>query len=159
MSATAPAALIAEFEGAVDSRSPKRWIEIMRQVTSLFLAEAHRLNEGQIAIFDEVFLRLMERTDAQALAHLSDNLSGISAAPRKAIRRLAFHHDVLVAGAVLRRSKCLLDTDLVEIANARGEQHLLEISSRQTVSASLSDKLVERGETAVLPTRPRSVKR
>jgi Uncharacterised protein conserved in bacteria (DUF2336) len=150
MAATASAALIAELEGAVDGRSPERWAEILRQMTRLFLADAHRLNEGQIAVFDDVFLRLIERADAQALALLSNNLSEISAAPRKAIRQLAYHDDVLVAGAVLRRSSRLLDEDLVEIANARGGQHLLEISGRQTVSASLSDKLVERGETAVL---------
>jgi uncharacterized protein (DUF2336 family) len=150
MAATASAALIAELEGAVDSRSPERLAEILRQMTRLFLADAHRLNEGQIAVFDDVFLRLMERADAQALAHLSNNLSGISMAPRRAIRQLAFHDDVLVAGAVLRRSSRLPDKDLVEIANARGEKHLLELSCRQTVNASLSDKLVERGEKAVL---------
>ena len=150
MVATASAALIAELEGAVDGRPPERCTEILRQMTRLFLADAHRLNEGQIAVFDDVFFRLMQGADAQALAILSSNLSGISAAPRKTIRRLAFHDDVLVAGAVLRRSSRLLDKDLVEIANVRGEQHLLEISGRQTVSVSLSDKLVERGEKAVL---------
>jgi hypothetical protein len=150
MAATASAALIAELEGAVDSRSPERWAEILRQMTRLFLADADRLNGAQIAVFDEVFLRLMERANAQALALLSNNLSGISAAPRRTIRQLAFNDDILVAGPVLRRSICLQEKDLVEIANARGEQHLLGISSRQTVSASLSDRLVERGETAVL---------
>jgi uncharacterized protein (DUF2336 family) len=150
MVATASAALIAELEDAIDGRSPERWTEILRQMMRLFLADAHRFNEGQIAVFDDVFLRLMERADVHTLALLSNNLSGISAAPRKTIRQLAFHDDVLVAGAVLRRSSRLLDKDLVEIANARGEQHLLEISGRQTVGVSLSDKLVERGEKAVL---------
>jgi uncharacterized protein (DUF2336 family) len=150
MVATASAALIAELEGAVSARSPVRCAEILRQLTKLFLADAHRLNESQIAVFDDVFLRLMERADVHALAVLSNDLSGMSAAPRKALRKLAFHDDVLVAGALLRRSSCLLDKDLVEIANARGEQHLLQISGRQTVSAALSDRLVERGEKAVL---------
>jgi len=150
MAATASAALIAELDGAVDGRSPERWAEILRRMTTLFLADAHRLNEIQIAVFDDVFLRLMKRVDAQALALLSNNLSGTSAAPRKAIRQLAFHDDVLVAGAPLRRSNRLPDRDLLEIANVRGEQHLLEMSNRQTVNASLSDKLVERGEGAVL---------
>ena len=150
MAATVSAALIAELESAADSRSPERWTEILRQMTTLFLADAHRLNEVQISVFDDVFLRLMERADAQALVFLSNNLSGITVAPRKAIRQLAFHDDVLVAGPVLRRSARLLERDLVEVVNVRGEQHLLEIAGRQTVSASLSDKLVERGETAVL---------
>jgi uncharacterized protein (DUF2336 family) len=150
MAATASSALVAEIEGAVDSRSPERCAEILRKMTRLFLVEAHRLNRAQIAIFDDVFLRLMKRADAQDLALLSSHLSGLNAGPPKAIRQLAFHDDVSVAGAVLRRSNRLLNEDLVEIANVRGEQHLLEISSRQTVQPSLSDKLVERGETAVL---------
>jgi hypothetical protein len=150
MAATASAALIAELEGAVASRLPKRWADILRQMTTLFLADAHRFNQAQIAVFDDVFLRLMERADAQALALLSNNLSGIGAAPPNTVRWLAFHDDVSVAGAVLRRSSRLPERDLVEIANVRSEQHLLEICGRQTVSAPLSDKLVERGDTSVL---------
>src|SRR5437879_4978525 len=112
MAATASAALIAELEGAVEIRSPERWAEILRQMTTLFLADAHRLNQAQIAVFDDVFVQLMDRADAQALTLLSKNLSGISAAPPDTIRRLAFHDDVLVAGAVLRRFSHLLDSDL-----------------------------------------------
>jgi len=150
MVASVSAALIVELEGAVDSRSPERCAEMLRQVTRLFLADANRLTEGQVAVFDDVLLRLMERADEQALALLSNSLSGISTAPQKAIRQLALHGNLLVAGPVLRRSSRLLDEDLVEIANAGSQQHLLEISGRQTINASLSDKLVERGETAVL---------
>ena len=150
MAATASAALIAELESATERRSPERWAEILRQMTRLFLPNAHRLNEAQIAIFDDVFLRLIKPADEKALAILSNNLSGTSAALRNTIRQLAFHDDVLVAGPVLRRSCHLLDKDLLEIINIRGEQYLLEIAGRQTVSTSLSDRLVERGETALL---------
>ena len=150
MAATASAALIAELEGAVESRSLERWAEILRQITTLFLANAQRIDQAQIAVFDDVFVRLMERVHAQALASLSNSLSGINAAPPNTVRQLAFHDDVLVAGPVLRRSSHLQDRDLVVIANTRGEQHLLEIAGRQTVNASLGDKLVERGERAVL---------
>jgi uncharacterized protein (DUF2336 family) len=150
MAATESAALIAELEGAFDSRSPERWARILPQVTKLFLSDAHRLNQAQIAVFDDVFLRLMERADARALASLSNDLSGAGAVPRMAVRRLAFHEDALVAGPVLRRSNSLPDNDLVQIADTRGQEYLLEISGRQSINASLSDKLVERGESAVL---------
>jgi uncharacterized protein (DUF2336 family) len=150
MAATESAALIAELDGAFDSRAPERWARILRQVTQLFLADAHRFSEGQIAVFDDVFVRLMQRADRQALALLGNSLCAASAIPRQAIRRLAFHDDVVVAGPVLRRSRGVPDKDLVEIAKARGQPYLLEISGRQTVHAPLSDKLVERGETAVL---------
>jgi uncharacterized protein (DUF2336 family) len=150
MAASVSAPLIAELEGVFDSQSPERWSRILRQVAKLFLTDVHRLNPGQITVFDDVFLRLIERADAHALALLSNDLCGVSAAPRKAIHRLAFHSDVLVAGPVLRRSTGLVDKDLVELAGARGQQHLLEICGRKTVNASLSDKLVECGEKAVL---------
>jgi uncharacterized protein (DUF2336 family) len=150
MATTASAALIAELDGAVDSRSPERWAEILRQVTLLFLADADRLDQSQIAVFDDVFRRLIERVDVRAQAALSNSLSGIGSAPRNAVRRLALHNDLLVAGPVLRKSSSLLEKDLVEIANARGQEHLLEMSSRQTVNASLSDVLMKRGERAVL---------
>jgi hypothetical protein len=119
-------------------------------MTGLFLAEAHRLNEVQMDLFDDVFLRLMKWADAQALALLSDNLSELSAAPRKTVLELASHGDISIAGAVLRKSSRLLDKDLLEIIGLRGEQHLLEISSRRTVIASLGDALAERGNAAVL---------
>jgi uncharacterized protein (DUF2336 family) len=150
MAATESAALIAELDGVFDSRLPERWARILRQVTQLFLADAHRFSERQVALFDDVFLRLMERADTPALAVLSNDLCRASAVPRKAIRRLAFHDDVSVAGPVLKRSKGVPDKDLIEIANACGQESLLEISGRQTVDAPLSDKLVERGEAAVL---------
>jgi uncharacterized protein (DUF2336 family) len=150
MAAAASAALITELEGPVDGRSQERWAEILRQMTGLFLAEAHRLNEVQMDLFDDVFLRLMKWADAQALALLSDNLSELSAAPRKTVLELASHGDISIAGAVLRKSSRLLDKDLLEIIGLRGEQHLLEISSRRTVIASLGDALAERGNAAVL---------
>ena len=150
MAATESAALIAELEGALDGRLPERWARILLQVTKLFLADAHRLSEAQIAIFDDVFLRLIQRADTQALALLGNDLSGASAVPRKAIRRLASHDEILVAGPVLRRSRGLTDKDLFEIASVRAQPYLLEISGRQTVDPPVSDKLVERGETAVL---------
>lgn len=150
MAANEPAALIAELEGASERRSPERWSEILRQLTSLFLIDAHRLTDAQIVVFDAVFLQLMERVDAQTLALLSDNLAALSTAPLSTLRRLALHDDILVAGPVLRRSNHLTDRNLVEIARLRGEEHLLEIAGRQTVSASLSDELVARGELSVL---------
>jgi uncharacterized protein (DUF2336 family) len=152
MAARASAALIAELEGAADGRSPERCAKMLRQVTTLFLSSAHRFNEEQIALFDDVFLRLMATVNSHSLAHLSNNLCEVSTAPRKTIRLLAFHDDVLVAGPVLKSSSRLLDKDLIEVTNLRGEQHLLQISGRQTVDVTLSDTLVKRGEKAVLRT-------
>jgi uncharacterized protein (DUF2336 family) len=150
MAATTPTALTAELDGVFDNRSPERRAHILHQMTRLFLTESDRLNDELIVIFDEVLLRLMEQADTQVLAVLSNNLCSVSAAPRRTIRQLAFHYDVLVAGPILRRSMALPDKDLLEIVDTRGPEHLLEICGRQTVSMPLGDKLVERGEIAAL---------
>jgi hypothetical protein len=98
MAASVSATLIAELEGAVDRLSPQRCSRILQQVTCLFLAEARRLNEEQIAVFDDVFICLIEQADVHCLSLLSDNLSKISPAPPKTIRKLALHQDILIAG-------------------------------------------------------------
>jgi uncharacterized protein (DUF2336 family) len=148
MAATS-AALIAELVDAVEGRSPERQANILRQVTSLFLSDAHRLSESQIGVFDDVLVRLIERADASTLVVLSKNLCQASSAPRKAIRQLAFHQDATVAAPVLRKSNRLPDGDLIEIATMYGQHHLLAIAGRQTIHEPLSDPLVERGEQAV----------
>jgi uncharacterized protein (DUF2336 family) len=143
-------ALSAEFDNIFDNRSPDRCARILHEVARLFSAVSGRLNKEQIALFDDVLLRLIGRADTQALASLGNSLSGLDAPLVKAIRQLAFHYDAQVAGPVLRRSTALSDQDLVSIADTRGQEHLLEISGRQTIGPALGDILVERGGTAVL---------
>jgi uncharacterized protein (DUF2336 family) len=145
MAAANSAALIAELDGAVKGGSPERRVQILRQVTDLFLSEADRFNETQISLFDDVLVRLIERVEARTLAHLSDTLSEIDVAPREAVRRLAFHDDASVAAPVLTKSIRLSEKDLIEIASIRGQQHLLAISGRETLNEALTDVLTRRG--------------
>lgn len=150
MAASESPAFITGSEGVSERRSPERWSEILRQITILFLSDAYRFTNAQVVVFDTVFLELVDRVDTQTLALLSDSLSGVGAALPSTMRRLAFHDNISVAGAVLRRSNTLTDENLAEIAGQRSQEHLLEIASRQSVSASLSDELVARGELSVL---------
>lgn len=150
MAASESAALMVDPGGTNKRRSPERWSEILGQLTTLFLIDAGRFTDAQIALFDAVFLQLVVPAGTPALGLLSDKLSGISAAPPDTIRRLALHDDISVAGPILRRSNHLTDRNLLEIAKLRGEGHSLEIASRQTVSTSLSDELVARGELSIL---------
>ena len=87
MSKAASTALIAELEAAVRGGSPQRRLQMLRQVTDLFLSDADRLSENQIGVFDDVLVLLMTRTEARTLAHLSTTLSGTSLAPKEAVQR------------------------------------------------------------------------
>ncbi len=149
MAEAASTALIAELEGAVKGGSPERRLQMLRQVTDLFLSDADRLNENQIGVFDDVLVRLMEQMEARALAQLSTNLSDSSLAPKETVRQLAYHQDASVAVPVLTKSARLSEGDLIEIANLRGPQHLLAISHRDTLSEGVTDVLLKRGDSRV----------
>ena len=150
MTTIAPAELIAELDNVVKAGSPERRAQILRQVASLFLSGTGRLNEVHVGLFDDVLVRLIECAEPRTLAKLSATLADLtSAPPRQAIRRLAFHEDAAVAVAALRNSSSLTESDLMELAGNRGQQHLLAIAGRKIVSEPLTDVLVTRGETSV----------
>jgi hypothetical protein len=141
--------LIAELDVAVKDRSPERGVQILRQVTNLFLSNVDRLGEPQIGVFDGVLVHLIERIEASTLVHLSEDLSKVELAPRETIRKLAFHNDPSVAAPVLRNSNLLLEKDLIEIAKTRSQEHLLEISGRATLNEALTDVLMRLGDVNV----------
>src|SRR5690606_28431448 len=67
------------------------------------------------------------------------------------IRRLA-NDEAEVAGAVLRHSPVLTDEDLLGVVRRHGQEHLLAVSSRPSVSEAVSDVIVERGDDVTLET-------
>jgi uncharacterized protein (DUF2336 family) len=149
MTAIAPASLMAELDDAINDRSPARRVEILREVTSLLVSDVDRLNPAQIDVFDGILVRLIERAEVRTLAQLSRSLCGLAHAPGDAIRKLAFHEDAAVAAPVLRKSDRVSDADMIEIADLRGQEHLLAISGREVLSETLSDLLVMRGDSVV----------
>jgi uncharacterized protein (DUF2336 family) len=149
MSTTLSAVLIAELEGAVKTGSSERRVEMLRRITDLFLSDADRLNENQIGVFDDVLVRLIERMEARTLAQLSATLCDSSAAPREVVRLLAYHEEASVAVPVLAKCNRLSESDLIQIARTRGQQHLLAISGRETLDETVTDALIKRRDTSV----------
>ena len=149
MIAIAVTELTAELESAISGGSPERRVQVLQQITHLFLSIAGRLDERQIAIFDDVLLRLIARAEPAPLTWLSTVLSDLTAVPTNVVRRLARHEEPTVAAPVLLKSEALSESDLIEIANHRGQQHLLAISERKTLDEALTDVLLKRGDTTV----------
>lgn len=149
MAAAALVGSIPELDGAIKGGSPERCTQVLRQVTSLFVSAADRLDETQVGVFDDIIGLLIARVDARTLAHLGDALSEMDMAPRATIRQLAFHDDASVAAPVLTKSNRLSEKDLVEIINTRGQQHLLAISGRKVLNETLTDALIGRGDVEV----------
>jgi uncharacterized protein (DUF2336 family) len=141
--------LIADLEDSIKSGSQERRVETLRRVTDLFLSDADRLNEAQVGVFDDVLCHLIKRIETKAVAELSARLAPVDNAPIEAIRRLARDNEITVAGPVLTQSTRLTTNDLVEIAQTKGQAHLLAISGRAQLEEAVTDQLLTRGNAAV----------
>ena len=142
--------IIDELETAVQNRSDGQRVEILRQVTDLFLGGANQFGHEQIALFGGVLEQLTQRLEASVLAELSAKLAPVENAPEAVIQKLARHDEITVAGPVLSQSARLSESDLVEIAKTKGQGHLGAISERARLAAVVTDVLVERGNNEVL---------
>ena len=146
---TAQGSLIVDLEDAIRRGPPERRAETLRRVTDLFLGAADRFSTDQIALFDDVIGRLIDRIETRVLAELSRRLGPVANAPEGVVRRLARNDAIAVAGPVLAQSARLGEADLVEIAASKSQAHLLAIARRQALGESVTEVLVRRGNPYV----------
>lgn len=142
--------LIPNLEAAIADGDAVKRMAMLRSVTTLFTGQASRLNEEQVAAFDTVIVRLAQDMEAQARAALSEQMADVANAPRRVLRDLAFDWSVAVAGPVLSRSMRLQEDDLIEIAESRGQSHLMAITKRKSLGERITDIIVDRGDDNVV---------
>jgi uncharacterized protein (DUF2336 family) len=142
--------LVSELEDALKNGSQDKRVVTLRRVTDLFLHDVNRLNEQQIAVFDDVLVHLVQRIESKALIELSKTLAPLANAPIEVVRRLANDDGIAVARPVLTQSSRLTDSDLIEIAKSKSQGHLLAISERTSLTEAVTDVLVERGDRQVV---------
>jgi uncharacterized protein (DUF2336 family) len=141
--------LIAELDTALSGASDSRHLTILRRVTDLFLGNSERFSGDHVAVFDDVIVRLIEKTEHSALIELSNRLAPVGNAPENVVVRLSHNHDIAVSGPVLEKSNVLTDQILADIAKTKGQQHLAAIAGRARVGETVTDILVERGDSEV----------
>jgi Uncharacterised protein conserved in bacteria (DUF2336) len=145
-----PVSIIAELEDALKSGSSAKRVATLRQVTDLFLCDGEQLSEDQIKVFDDVLCHLIVRVETRIRAEIGAQLASVAYAPRRLIEHLAWDDQIAVAGSVLASSPRLTTDTLVEIARARGPDHLLAISGRTDLPEAVSDVVLDRGESNVI---------
>jgi len=142
--------IIAELEDAVRGGSSARRVETLRQVTDLFLNDGERLSDDQVKVFDDVLCLLIARVETRAKAELSKRLAPLDYAPFEVIQHLATDDEIAVAGEVLTHSTRVSTDTLVEVASAKGQDHLLAISGRANLPEEVTDVIVDRGDGRVI---------
>ena len=111
---------------------------------------SERLNEEQIRVFDEVLGHLITRMESKTLIELSERLAPVNNAPINVVNTLAREDEIAIAAPVLSLSDRLTTADLIEIAMAKSQSHLLAISKRSNLSESLTDTLIDRGDRQII---------
>jgi uncharacterized protein (DUF2336 family) len=142
--------LLDELETALASGSNTRRVEMLSRIADLFINSAPHYSEQQVALFDDVMMRLLDTTDAKARAELAQRLAPISNAPKNVIHTLALDHAIEVAQPVLSQSEQINDAEILAFATSQSQQQLAAIAQRKTLSEPLTDVLAERGDRNVV---------
>ncbi|WP_024515704.1 DUF2336 domain-containing protein [Bradyrhizobium sp. Tv2a-2] len=142
--------LIHDVQDASMSGSTRRQLRALTRITDLFLAGSARYSMRQVELFDEVFKVLVEAIELQTRIKLARRFAADPAAPAVLVRAIAANDEVAVAAPVLSQSPVLTEPDLIASAATQGQGHLLAIAQRETVSAAITDILIERGEQQVV---------
>ena len=147
---TIATSLVPGLDDIVKNGDPKRRTEAARRVADLFFQDAASLRPRQVELLDEILIDLVPQAELIARAELAERLSLFSNAPRVLVGRLARENEILVAGPLLRRSPVIDEEVLLEIAQARGQGHLLAMAERSALSPDLTDVMLRRGDRDVV---------
>jgi uncharacterized protein (DUF2336 family) len=142
--------LIAELDSVL-SRAPAAWRSTtLRRLTDLFMVDSESYSDDQVAVFDDVIGRLLDKMDRRGLAELSSRLAELKRAPVNVVATLARHTDIAIAGPLLERSSVVSDAIAVEVAEkARDPALLSAIVTRAQLSEGVTEVLIRRGTPAI----------
>ena len=141
------ALLVSELD-AIDGWPPEKWAGALQQIAKLFLRGADNLAADQIALFDEVLVRLIDRVDAQSLAQLSQQLAAARCTLPLSARRLAFNDDELVSMPILK-SAATAPKLVLDVARSGGSKHRRAIAQRYSIDPSISEALIQSGDATI----------
>lgn len=133
---------------ARESSSDKRR-ELLQEVSNLFVDGADAHSDRETLLFGDVLARLLDQVSVDDRAAVSSKVAGLERTPRELALKLA-NDELPVAAPVLQFSPVLTDDDLIDLASRQSQGHLKAISQRAEISASVTDVLVERGDSDVL---------
>lgn len=142
--------LIPELDEIVKNGSAEKRAAAIARISDLFLQGAAHFETRHVALFDDILVGLVPATEIETRVELAERLSKLDNAPPTLVKQLAHENEIKIAGPILSRSPLLDDPTLVEIARAKGQEHLAAISGRPTLSPTVTDVIVRRGDREVV---------
>jgi uncharacterized protein (DUF2336 family) len=141
---------IPELEEVVQSGDERRRAEVIRKLSTLFAQGAAYFQPQHVELFDGILIGLVPLVEIDTRARLAEQIAPISNAPPRLVGLLVHEDDITIAGPLLRSSSLVDEPTLIEIAGEKGQGHLFAISERATLSPSITDIIVQRGDRDVM---------
>jgi len=138
---TATTELLADLDAA-EGWPIERWAGILDRTAKLFLCRSGKLSAHQKDLFDHVFVRLIDRVDAESLAKFSQEFAHAKCTLPQVTRRLAFDENEPVALPVLK-SQGITQELLLEVVQSRRPVHSLAIASRYAIDPAVTEALAQ----------------
>lgn len=129
---------------------PDEGAAMLARIESLLFTSGLAAGDPALAAFDGVMLRLWAAIAPSERMAFAGRLAAMASVPPRILDRLARDEDVAIAGPLLERSPAVVEDTLVACARERGQLHLLALSRRCPLVATVTDVIVERGDTRVL---------
>lgn len=125
--------------------------QLLNAVTDLFLLDSEPSDTSKTH-YGDIALRTLPHLESADRKQYADSVATTPSLPHAVAVSLASDTDSEVAKLVLKLSPVLTDTDLAAIAVSQTQAHLSAIAERARLSESVTDILVERGDSGVLRT-------
>ncbi len=143
--------MLHQLAALASTTSPDQRRALLHAVTDLFLVDTER-TEAASDHYACIADHALDRLDAADRAGYAERVASSAHLPHVVATRLARDEEVGVAKLVLTLSPVLTDADLAAIAVTHSQGHLVAIAERATLSATVTEVLVERGDAQVLRT-------
>ena len=108
-----PLPFLREIDSAITRSTGRRRAEMVRQLTDLYLVNADQYSDDEIALIDEVFVRLVATIEESARALLAIRLGPYAKAPPKILGILACEDAIDIASPVLIQGERLDEATLI----------------------------------------------
>jgi uncharacterized protein (DUF2336 family) len=122
---------------------------LLREVTDMFFEGDGAHSGVETRLFDDVLQQVTFEMEHEVRRELAQRFARAKQGPAGFVRRLA-HQPIDVAAPVLSYSRALSDADLIEVVYDQGQEHMLAVTKRDSVSEAVSDALVAKGDDDVL---------
>ncbi len=143
--------MLDQLAALASASSPDQRRALLHAVTDLFLVDAEP-NESAKDHYACIAGHALDQLNAPDRAGYAERVATSPTLPHPVATRLAGDDDVDVAKLVLTLSPVLTDADLASIAVTHSQAHLVAIAKRTTLSQTVTEVLVERGDAHVLRT-------